>query len=127
MRSVALFGTLEIMARKSWQIAVKTGIDNNIGNTRNITAQAKHLKRRKGQRNSSLTEEHKMVQMAFIEIHLHWKKKWCHVIFKDEKKFELDRPESFACHFSRKKNFKHKMASWFGQPEDTTNSKKFSF
>lgn len=46
-----------------------------------------------------LSEQHKSVLLVFVEKHIQLKKKCRKIIFTDEKKFNMDRPDGFAYYY----------------------------
>ncbi|CAD1470096.1 unnamed protein product [Heterotrigona itama] len=57
-----------------------------------------HLKRRKLQQKLWLKQEHELCRLQFAEKHVYTNKKWRTVVFTDEKKFNLKKPDGF--HYS---------------------------
>ena len=81
------------------QIAVEAGVHTNMRNVPQIIKGSKHLKTRKLQKKPPLTNRHKVEREAFAEQHIQWKKKWRKVIFSDEKRFNLERPDGLSYYF----------------------------
>lgn len=44
-----------------------------------------------------ITQKHSEARLAFAEKHMAWTNEWRRVVFTDEKKFNLDRPDGLQC------------------------------
>jgi len=62
---------------------------------RQILNQDPNLVFKKRKRKPALSATHKLERLRFAENHMSWTSEWNHVVFSDEKKFNLDGPDGF--------------------------------
>lgn len=81
------------------QIASTAGVNTNVRNVQRLLHDVKHLKRKKMLKKPPLSKKHKKERLQFAKEHITWKKKWRHVIFSDEKKFNSDGPDGYKYYY----------------------------
>ena len=79
-------------ALSSAKIKYNCGVDASLATVKRVIKSAKHLKRLKIKKNHSL-----MIRFAWD--HIAWVKQWSTVVFSEEKKFNLDGPDSYNYYF----------------------------
>jgi transposase len=58
-----------------------------------------NVKWKKPHQKPMLKKHHKIARLQFAKNHMHWTHEWQNVIFSDEKKFNLDGPDSYSCYW----------------------------
>ncbi|CAK9809093.1 Transposable element Tc3 transposase [Anthophora quadrimaculata] len=72
------------------EIAKKAGVETNVRNVRRLLQTNNIINRSRIKAKPSLNSRHKEERLLIAKEHVHWQKIWGKVIFKDEKRFNLD-------------------------------------
>lgn len=99
----------------STQIQRNLNLPVSARRVRQILKSDKNLKFTKMLKKPPLTQHHKNARLAFAEKHIHWTSEWNNVIFSDEKRFNLDGPDGYACYWHDFRNSREiRMSRNFG-------------
>lgn len=78
------------------QIITKLDLPVHKSTVSRVLNASSHIKWTKPKPKPKLTSQHKINRLKFAQNHMHWTTEWHHVIFSDEKKFNLDGPDCYS-------------------------------
>lgn len=81
--------------QSSREIMKELNVQASLRTVQRVLSSSDHLKYQKIQIKPPLTEAHKAARLGFCNKYLTWTNDWRKVIFSDEKKFNLDGPDSW--------------------------------
>lgn len=85
--------------KSTTKIREKTGVKASLSTVQRVIKKANHLKRQKLKKKPPLNMLRKEMRLNFARSHMTWSTQWRHVVFSDEKKFNLEGPDGYNYYF----------------------------
>lgn len=81
------------------EIRDESGVTVSVRRVQQILHDSSHLKHKKMKKKPMLSKDNIEQRLKFAISHMSWTQEWRKIIFSDEKKFNLDGPDGWACYW----------------------------